>query len=121
MGCGTLMNKFGFRWPDYLLCSRLPDTDCLSPYTIDDEHSLYLGNNTYFFGNKKINPFVTNGLSHPYYLDESILIFRDIRSNYSFLCHFSMKIMYANRIAQDGTPCFQTVLTCIQNLCFEQK
>ena len=47
------------------------------------------------------NPLVTNGLSHPYQLDESIFIFRGIRSNFSFLFHFSMKIMSANRIAPD--------------------
>ena len=28
------------------------------------------------------NPLMTNGLSHPYHLDESIFIFRDIRSNF---------------------------------------
>ena len=27
---------------------------------------------------------VTNGFSHPYHLDESTFIFRDIRSNFSF-------------------------------------
>ena len=49
---------------------------------------------------------MTNRLSHPYHLDESILIFRGIRSNFSFLFHFSMKIKLANRIAPDGTPRF---------------
>ena len=39
-----------------------------------------------------VNPFVTNGLSHPYQLDESTFIFRGIGSNFSFLFHFSMKI-----------------------------
>ena len=34
------------------------------------------------------NPLVTNGLSHPYQLDESSLTFRGIRSNFSFLFHF---------------------------------
>ena len=42
---------------------------------------------------------VVNGFSHPYPLDESIFIFRGIRSNFSFLFHFSIKIMSANRIA----------------------
>ena len=46
---------------------------------------------------------MTNGLSHPYHLDESTFIFRGIRSDFSFLFHFSMKIMSANRIAPDGT------------------
>ena len=56
-----------------------------------------------------LNPLVTNGLSHRYHLDESIFIFRGIRSIvfFSFLFHFSMKIMSANRIApDDGTPRF---------------
>ena len=53
-----------------------------------------------------LNPLVTNGLSHTYQMDESTLIFRDIRSNFSFLFYFSMKIKIANRIAQDGTPRF---------------
>ena len=48
---------------------------------------------------------MTNGLSHPY-LDESIFILRGIRSNFSFLFHFSMKIMSANRLAPDGRPRF---------------
>ena len=30
--------------------------------------------------NNTFNPLVTNGLSHPYHLDESIFIFRDISS-----------------------------------------
>ena len=46
-----------------------------------------------------------NGLSHPYHLHKSIFIFRCIGSIFfSFLFHFSMKIMSANRIAPDGTP-----------------
>ena len=52
---------------------------------------------------------MTNGLSHvshPYHLDESILIYRGIRSDFSILLHFSMKIMSANRIDPDGTPRF---------------
>ena len=53
-----------------------------------------------------VNPLVTNGISHPYHLDESIFIFRDIRSIFSFLFHFSMKIISANRIAPDGMPRF---------------
>ena len=39
-------------------------------------------------------------------MDESTFIFRGIRSDFSFLFHFSMKIMSANRIAPDGTPRF---------------
>ena len=49
---------------------------------------------------------MTNGFSHPYHLDESIVSFRGIRSNFSFLLHFSIEIMSANRIAPDGTPRF---------------
>ena len=41
-----------------------------------------------------------NGLSHLYHLDESILIFRGMRSN----CSFLDEIFKANRIAPDGTP-----------------
>ena len=43
-----------------------------------------------------------NGLSHLYHLDESTFILRDIRSNFSFLLHFSMKFVSANRIAPDA-------------------
>ena len=50
------------------------------------------------------NPLVTNGLSHPYHLDESTFIYMGIRSGFSFLFHFLMKIMSANRIAPDGMP-----------------
>ena len=34
-----------------------------------------------------------NGLSHPYQLDESTFIFRGIRSIFSFLFHFLVKII----------------------------
>ena len=47
-----------------------------------------------------------NGLSHPYQLDDLILILRGIRTDLSFLFHFSMKFMKANRIAPDGTSRF---------------
>ena len=36
---------------------------------------------------------VTNGLSNPYQMDVSIFIFRGIGSNFSILCHVSMKIV----------------------------
>ena len=49
------------------------------------------------------NQYVTNCLSHPYLLDESNFIFRDIRCDFLFLFHFSMKFLQANRIAPDGT------------------
>ena len=53
-----------------------------------------------------LSPLVTNGFSHSYHLDESTFIFRGISRNFSFLFHFSMKFMSANRKAPDGTPRF---------------
>ena len=52
------------------------------------------------------NPLVTNEFSHHYQLGESTFIFRGIRSDFSFLFLFSMKIILANRIAPDETPRF---------------
>ena len=49
---------------------------------------------------------MANGFSCPYHLDESTFIFRGFGSNFSFLFHLSMKMIQANRIAPDGTPCF---------------
>ena len=46
----------------------------------------------------QFNPLLLYGLSHPYHLDVSILIFRDIRSIFHY--HFSMKFVQANKIAQ---------------------
>ena len=46
---------------------------------------------------------MTNGLSHPYHLDESTFNFRGIRSSFSFLFHCSMNFMSANRIVLEGT------------------
>ena len=60
-----------------------------------------------------VNPLVTNVLSHHYYLNESILILWGIRSNFSFLFHFSMKFVKANRIAPDGTPLSHLGLFCL--------
>ena len=51
------------------------------------------------FLQSSFNPFVTNGFSHPYTLDESISIYRGIESEFSFLFDFSMKFVSANRIA----------------------
>ena len=39
-----------------------------------------------------INTLVTNGISHRYHLDESIFIFGGIKSNFSYLFHFSNEI-----------------------------
>ena len=61
---------------------------------------------TALFPNYIINPLLTNGLSHPYHLGESTFNLRGVRSAFSFLFHFSMKIKLANRIAQDGAPRF---------------
>ena len=41
----------------------------------------------------KINPFLTNGLSQCYHLEESTFILRDIRSEFDFLFHFSMNFL----------------------------
>ena len=41
----------------------------------------------------EFNPFMMNGFSHHYHLDESIFIFRGVRSDYYFLFHFSMKFL----------------------------
>ena len=42
-----------------------------------------------------------NGLAHHYHLGESTVIFRDVRSDFEFLFHFSMKFFLASRIAPD--------------------
>ena len=48
------------------------------------------------------NPYLMNGFSHHYHLDESTFIFRGVRSDFSLI--FSMKFLCAKRIALDGTP-----------------
>ena len=45
-----------------------------------------------------------NGFSHSYQLDESTFFYGGTRSDFSFLFHFSMKIIAASRIGPDGTP-----------------
>ena len=49
---------------------------------------IYLKNNQGKHG-QSLNPLVTNGLYHPYHLDEPTLVFRGIRSSFSFLLNFS--------------------------------
>ena len=49
---------------------------------------------------------MTNGISHPYHLDEATFTYRGSGSDFSFLFHFSMNIMSANRIVPDGTSQF---------------
>ena len=39
-----------------------------------------------------INPYLTNRFSHHYQLDESTFSFRDVRSDFKILFHFSMKL-----------------------------
>ena len=51
-----------------------------------------------------LNPYLTNIFSHHYHLDESISISRGVGSDFYFLSHFWMKLLYANRIAPDGPP-----------------
>ena len=49
------------------------------------------------------NPLVTNGHSHHYHLDDYIFIFwGEIRSDFSFLFYFPLKVKMENRIVQDG-------------------
>ena len=52
--------------------------------------------------NVKLDPYVTNGLSHPYHLNKSTFIFRGIRSKHLIFISFSKKFLQANRIASDG-------------------
>ena len=46
-----------------------------------------------------INPFVTNGHSHLYHLDESTFIFRDIRSIFIFISFYD-----ENRVSKQNCP-----------------
>ena len=50
MDCGPLMMSYGFKWPARLDCEILPETDCLSAYSVNMEQSYSGGNNTYYFG-----------------------------------------------------------------------
>ena len=51
-----------------------------------------------------LNPFMANGFSHHYQLGESTFICKGTRCDFLFIYDFSMKFLYANRIALDGTP-----------------
>ena len=51
-----------------------------------------------------VSPYLTNGFSHHYQLDESTFIFRGVRCDFYFLSHFSMNFLCANSIAPNGTP-----------------
>ena len=63
----------------------------------------------------------TNGLSHPYHLDDIIFICRGNWSNFSFLFYVLMKIVYANRIAPGGTPLFAASHLGLFCLCMSHK
>ena len=56
----------------------------------------------YVCGN--VNPFMTNGITHRYHLGESTFILGDIRCDFIYIYFFSIKFLYVNRIAPDGTP-----------------
>ena len=49
-----------------------------------------------------INPLMTNGLSHPYHLNEPSFDFRLIGSLFSFLFHISMKFDEIRRSKQNN-------------------
>ena len=53
-----------------------------------------------------INPLVTNGFTHTLPNGRVNFHFRGSGSDVSFLFHFSMKFMSANRIVSDGRPGF---------------
>ena len=64
----------------------------------------------------KFNPYLMNGFSHHYQFGVSTFIFRDVRCDFYFLSHFSMKFLCANRIAQDGmlrSAASHLVLCCL--------
>ena len=52
------------------------------------------------------NPYITNGLSHPYHLVESTFFFRGNRGNFAVFFNFSMKFLKVNSIAPDETSRF---------------
>ena len=52
------------------------------------------------------NPLATNGLSHPYHLDESTFVFRALRVVFHLCFIFRRKLSKANPIAPDGMPRF---------------
>ena len=69
------------------------------PSMISDEGTLY-----WLERLSMINLLVTNGLAHPHHLDEAIFIFRNIRSNDSFLFYSFSDFVSADRTAPYGTP-----------------
>ena len=60
-----------------------------------------------------LNPYVTNGLSHPYQFELVHFHFQGIGSIFSYLFHFPMKTTEANRIAPDRTAASHLGLFCL--------
>ena len=50
------------------------------------------------------NPYLMNGFSHSYHLSQATFVFRGLKNDFYFLSHFSLKFLFANRIAPDGMP-----------------
>ena len=65
-----------------------------------------------------ISPYMSNGFSHHYQLDESTFTFRGVGSHFYFiyLFFFSMKFLQANRIAPDVTPGLNELINAISIL-----
>ena len=53
-----------------------------------------------------VNPYMTNGLSHPYQLDESIFNFRGIRSIFSF----SISFFDETNLSKQNSPRWDAIL-----------
>ena len=66
-------------------------------------------------------PIVTNGFSHPYHLDESTFIFRDIWSNFSFLFHFSMNFSVSKQNSDrwDAAFCLCPIKRLSYSICLQ--
>ena len=56
----------------------------------------------YLSSTRRIDPLVTNGLSVPYRLDESIFIFRGIRINFS--------LFDENHVSKQNSPRWDAIL-----------
>ena len=107
--CNNLpMVKFLVEHGACIFATTISDHETAAEKCEEDEDG-YDGCSEYLYSkyiSDEFNPYVTNELSHPYHLDESTFVIRGIRSEFSFLCHFSMEFQQANRIASDGTPHF---------------
>ena len=81
----------------------MPGTDLSvrTPHSCQILHDiLFEAGNAHFHPGLMFNPLVTDGLSHPYHLDESTLIFRGIRSNFSFFISYFDE----NRVSKQNNP-----------------